>query len=196
MGVRDVFREHLEAVTAASASLPDVLEAVGKTLQRCLEGGGKILTCGNGGSAADAQHLASELVGRVRRHRRALPAVALTTDASVLTAIANDYGFSEVFARQVRALASPGDVLVAISASGDSANVVEAARAARDAGCSVVALTGRGGGRLAEHADLLVAAPSDDVCRIQEIHGLCIHAVCEGIEAQAPDAPDEGGTAG
>jgi D-sedoheptulose 7-phosphate isomerase len=114
--------------------------------------------------------------------------VALTTDTSALTAIANDYGFERVFARQVEALADAGDVLVAISTSGDSANVVEAAIQARSMGCTVVALTGRGGGRLADHADLVVSAPSDTVARIQEVHQLCIHILAELVEEAAREA--------
>jgi D-sedoheptulose 7-phosphate isomerase len=152
--------------------------------------GGKVLTCGNGGSAADAQHLAAELVCRVRHDRGALPAIALTTDTSALTAIANDYGYDRVFSRQVEALARPGDLLMAFSTSGNSKNVIEAARQAQATGCSVVALTGRSGGDLAEHADLLVAAPSETVSRIQEIHELCVHVIAQALEDAARRAGD------
>lgn len=185
MGIRDVLKRHREVFEASALELPDALERVRAALQSCLDAGGKILVCGNGGSAADAQHMASELVGRVRRDRKALPAIALTTDTSALTAIANDYGFDQVFARQITALGCPGDVVVAISTSGNSANVIQAVKAAREAGCVAVGLTGRGGGALAGDVDHLVAVPSDDVCRIQEIHGLSIHAVCEAIEEEA-----------
>jgi D-sedoheptulose 7-phosphate isomerase len=141
------------------------------------------MVCGNGGSAADAQHLAAELVCRFAFNRRALPALALTTDTSALTAIANDLGFDRVFARQVEALARSGDMLVAISTSGRSANVIEAAREARSAGCKVVALTGADGGPLAELADLLLAAPSTTVARIQEVHAIIVHILAESVEA-------------
>ena len=138
--------------------------------------------CGNGGSAADSQHLAAEIVGRFRRERRGLPSIALTTDTSILTSVANDYGYERVFARQLEALARPGDVLFAISTSGNSANVVQAAQTARRLGCQVVGLTGARGGQLASHADLLVQAPSTVVARIQEIHTLCIHAIAESLD--------------
>jgi D-sedoheptulose 7-phosphate isomerase len=182
MRIRDQFNEHRQVVETAAEVLPEVLERVVEAASSCLRSGGRILVCGNGGSAADAQHLAAELVCRFRHHRRALPAMALTTDGSTLTAIANDYGYERVFARQVEALAREGDLLVAISTSGNSDNVIEAARQARTAGCGVVALTGRSGGRLAELADLLVAAPSDTVARIQEVHELCIHVIAEALE--------------
>ncbi|MBV8495880.1 MAG: SIS domain-containing protein [Gammaproteobacteria bacterium] len=147
-----------------------------------MRAGGKILACGNGGSAAHAQHLVAELVGRFREDRRALPAIALTADSATLTALGNDFGYGEVFARQVRALARSGDLLVAISTSGNSANVIAAARTARDLGCSVLALTGAGGGELAGHADLVIAAPSADVARIQEVHTLAIHALVAELD--------------
>jgi len=180
--IRRSFEEHQEVMAAAAAELPDVLERIVETAVGCVEGGGKLLVCGNGGSAADAQHLAAELVCRFRFSRRAVAAVALTTDTSGLTAIANDYGFDQVFSRQVEALARPGDMLVAISTSGNSANVIGAARAAQTIGCTVVAMTGRGGGSLAVHADLLLSAPSDVVSRIQEVHGICIHVLAQGVE--------------
>lgn len=192
MDIRRAFRDHQEAFSAAAESLPDVLEQFRATLQGCLEAGGLVLSCGNGGSAADAQHLASELVGRVRQDRRPLRAVALTTDTSALTAISNDYGFDAVFARQVNALARPGDVLVAISTSGSSANVIQAAKAARAIGCSVVALTGRSGGALAQESDLLVPVPADIVTRIQELHEFCIHAVCDALEQDLIDSGASG----
>jgi len=142
------------------------------------------MACGNGGSAADAQHLVAELVGRFRDERRALAAVTLMADAATLTALANDYGYEQVFARQIEALAAPGDVLFAISTSGNSANVVRAAAAARARGCAVVGFTGASGGKLAEHADFLVRAPSAVVARIQEVHALCIHAIADALDAR------------
>lgn len=182
MDIRQAFAEMAGLLAAAAEQLPPRLEEAVELLLGCLEGGGKILVCGNGGSAADAQHLAAELVCRVRRDRGALPALALTTDTSTLTAIGNDYGFERVFARQLEALAREGDVLVAISTSGESANVIAAAREAHERACRVVALTGEGGGRLAEHADLLLAVPSTVVSRIQEIHAICIHVLAEALE--------------
>jgi D-sedoheptulose 7-phosphate isomerase len=182
MIIQDEIEEHARVVAEAAATLPPVIERVIEAAHACLREGGKILVCGNGGSAADAQHLAAELVCRVRHDRMALPAVALTTDTSALTAISNDYGFENAFSRQVEALARPGDVLVAISTSGDSENVIRAARQARSMGCTVAAFTGRSGGRLAEHTDLLVNAPSEVVSRIQEMHCLCVHLLAQALE--------------
>ncbi|MCX7021032.1 MAG: D-sedoheptulose 7-phosphate isomerase [bacterium] len=147
-----------------------------------LRAGGKILLCGNGGSAADAQHFAAELVGRFETERRPLPAVALSTDSSSLTAIGNDYGFEEVFARQVRALGREGDVLVAISTSGGSPNVLAAVAAAREKKMRVVALAGRDGGKLAPEADAAVVVRAQRTCRIQEGHITCIHVICRLVD--------------
>jgi D-sedoheptulose 7-phosphate isomerase len=183
MSIDATFDEHAAVMAAARASLVGVIEQAVARVVECLRAGHTVLVCGNGGSAADAQHLAAELVCRFAFNRRALPAIALTTDTSALTAIANDLGYEQVFARQVEALARPGDVLVAISTSGSSANVVEAARQARTCGCAVIALTGRGGGRLAELAETLVAVPSDVVARIQEVHELVLHILAGEVEA-------------
>jgi len=183
--IRETFDEHERVVAKAAEVLPAVIEQFVDMALDCLRDGGKILVCGNGGSAADAQHLAAELVCRFRVDRGAVAALALTTDTSALTAIANDYGYHRVFARQVEALARPGDLLVAISTSGNSANVVEAAIQARRVGCKVVAMTGAGGGRLAEETDLLVAAPSETVARVQEVHELVIHLVAQTVEDAA-----------
>lgn len=183
--IRETFDEHERVVADAAKELPTAIEQFVDMVIGCLGNGAKVLACGNGGSAADAQHLVAELVCRFRVNRVAIPAVALTTDTSTMTAIANDFGYDRVFARQVEALARPGDVLVAISTSGNSANVVEAALQARQVGCKVVALTGVDGGRLAEHADVLVAAPSKTVARIQEIHELVIHLVAQTVEDAA-----------
>ena len=147
------------------------------------QSGHKALFFGNGGSAADAQHLSAELVGRFREERQALPAIALTADTALLTALGNDYGYERVFARQIEALARRGDVLMAFSTSGNSPNVVQAAQAARRLGCIVVAFTGARGGELAAHADVLLKAPSGTVARIQEVHTLCIHVLCESLDA-------------
>ena len=182
MDIRQTFEQAARLLEASAKHLPGRLEETVELLLSCLDAGGTILVCGNGGSAGDAQHLAAELVCRVRRDRRAIPSVALTTDTSTLTAIGNDYGFERIFARQVEALARAGDVLVAISTSGESANVIEAAKTAQERGCRVVGLTGEGGGKLAAHTDLLLDVPSTVVSRIQEIHALCIHVLAESIE--------------
>ncbi len=175
-----------EVLTDSAAVLPPLLDRAAEVLVASLRGGGKVMVCGNGGSAADAQHFAAELVGRFEADRRALPALALSTDSSTLTAIANDSGFDRVFARQIEALARPGDVLIGISTSGCSDNVLAAARAARALQCTVIGLTGSGGGLLAESCDLLLAVPSSNVARIQEIHILCLHVLAGRVEALVP----------
>lgn len=182
MNVEQIFAEHAEAMRASQAVLPSVLDDAILALQACLVRGNKVLACGNGGSAASAQHFVAELVCRFRIDRRALPAVALAADIATLTAIGNDYGYDQLFARQVEALATPGDILVALSTSGNSANVVAAAKTARAAACKVIALTGADGGALAAHADITIRAPSKVVARIQEVHDVCIHALAEALE--------------
>lgn len=182
MSIADVFEEHRRVVADSAAALPSVVQEAAELIGSCLAGRNKVLVCGNGGSAADAQHFAAELLGRFETDRRALAAVALTTDSSALTAIANDLGFDRVFERQVEALARPGDVLVAISTSGRSQNVLRAALTARSMGCGVIGLTGNGGGPLADLCDLLIAVPSSNVARIQEVHSLCLHALCGAVE--------------
>jgi phosphoheptose isomerase len=144
--------------------------------------GGKVLAFGNGGSAADAQHFAAELVGRFERDRAGMAAIALTTDACVLTSVANDYGFDRVFARQIEALGRPGDVAVAISTSGASANVVAAAREAGSRGLRTVALTGRDGGLLGSLVEIHINVPHETTCRVQEVHMTLLHAICEIVE--------------
>ena len=151
----------------------------------CLQSGGKILICGNGGSAADAQHFAAELIGRFERERQELAAIALTTDASILTAIGNDYGYDEVFSKQVRGLGKKDDILLAISTSGNSKNVVKAIDAAKKMGIKVIALTGNGGGKMAgmlDGGDIHLCAPSERTARIQETHLVLLHALCDGID--------------
>jgi len=147
-----------------------------------LTGNGKILFCGNGGSAADAQHLAAELSGRFKKERKPLNAEALHTNSSYMTAVANDYGFEHVYSRLVEAIGHKGDILFAISTSGNSQNIVNAAVQARKNGLKVVAMTGEGGGKLADVCDLLIAIPSSDTARIQEIHIMAGHIICELIE--------------
>jgi len=164
------------------AEQAEVLAAAVELLAGCLRAGGKVLICGNGGSAADAQHIAGELVGRFMRERRALAAVALTTDTSVMTAWANDYDFEGVFARQVEGLMKPGDVLWAFSTSGRSANVVAAARRARELGGRVLAYTGRGGSVLESLADVCLVVEAECTARAQEVHQLAYHIVCDEVE--------------
>lgn len=181
--VRGSFDEHLAVTTAAVDQVVPALERVVAATTACLGAGGKVLVFGNGGSASQAQHFAAELTGRFEAERQAWPALALTADQATVTAIANDYGYERVFARQVEALGRPGDLVVAISTSGTSANVVAGIEAARAAGCTTAALTGEGGGTLADLVDLLVTVPSGRTARIQEIHTICLHAWCEAVEA-------------
>jgi len=168
---------------AAAASVPATVAAT-EAMVAALRQGGKILVCGNGGSASDSQHFAAELVGRFERERKALPSIALTTDTSILTAIGNDYAYDRVFARQVEAIGRPGDVLLGISTSGGSGNVLAAFAVARAAGMTTVALTGRDGGRVGAAADIHVNVPSPSTARVQEVHRTLMHAMCELIERE------------
>jgi len=165
------------------ASITDSIETAAKMVIDCYRAGGKVLLCGNGGSAADAQHLAAELVMRLKLERPAIPALALTTNTSLLTAIGNDYKYDLVFVRQVEAFGRAGDVLIAISTSGESENVIKAIEFARVEGIKSLALTGVTGGRLAEKVDLAIKVPSDNVQRIQECHITIGHILCELIES-------------
>lgn len=167
-----------------AALVPHVAKA-SLAMVASLKGGGKILSCGNGGSAGDAQHFAAELVGRFEREREELAAIALTTDSSILTAVANDYSFDEVFAKQVRGLGRPGDLLFAISTSGNSKNVVAAIEAAHRKSMTVVAMTGRNGGKIATMlagGDVLLNVDSQVTTRIQEVHLLMLHCLCDAID--------------
>jgi D-sedoheptulose 7-phosphate isomerase len=176
----------------SSTSYPDrVQQAIDLLVERLLAGN-KLLVCGNGGSAADAMHICAELVGRFRRERRALPAIALNTDPAILTALSNDYSYEAVFARQVEALAKPGDVVWGISTSGNSKNVLEALRSAHLLGALTIALTGEGGGALAEYADVLLAVPVSATPRIQEIHVVTYHVICDAVEAAVCRATQAG----
>jgi len=163
-----------------------LLVAAGRRMAECLRGGGRVLAFGNGGSAADAQHLAGELVGRFRRDRAALSAIALTTDTSVITAIGNDMGYESVFRRQVEAHGRPGDVAVGITTSGRSPNVVQALQLARERGLVTVGLTGGGGGRLAGAVDYLIDVPHAETARIQEVHVMVVHVLCQVVEEAMP----------
>ena len=163
-----------------------LLVAAGRRMAECLRGGGRVLAFGNGGSAADAQHLAGELVGRFRRDRAALSAIALTTDSSVVTAIGNDMGYESVFRRQVEAHGRPGDVAVGITTSGRSPNVVQALQLAREHGLVTMGLTGGGGGRLAGAVDYLIDVPHAETARIQEVHVMVVHVLCQIVEEAMP----------
>jgi D-sedoheptulose 7-phosphate isomerase len=150
-----------------------------------LSSGKKILACGNGGSAADAQHFAAELVGRFERERKELPAIALTTDSSIITAIGNDYSFEVIFSKQVRALGQSGDILLAISTSGNSRNIIEAINSAHEKGMSIIALTGKDGGKIGQllkAEDVNLCVPADRTARIQETHLLLLHCLCDGVD--------------
>jgi D-sedoheptulose 7-phosphate isomerase len=175
--------DHLESIRKLLDENLDQIEQAGELIQQTLRSGHKVLLCGNGGSAADAQHIAAELVGRYEQERRAWPVIALTTDTSALTALSNDYGFEEVFARQVKALANRDDLLIAISTSGRSPNVIRAAETARELGCKTIALTGGDGGSLSALCDLCLAVPSARTSRIQEAHITIGHLWCEMIDA-------------
>lgn len=179
------FNESAELKIQAAATLAQPIAEAAELMFSALSQGNKILACGNGGSAADCQHFAAELVGRFERERLPLPAIALTTDTSILTAVGNDYGYREIFAKQVQALGQPGDVLLAISTSGNSASVVAAIEVAQEREMRVVALTGRGGGEMAKRlteADVHICVPHDRTARIQEVHILAIHCLCDGID--------------
>jgi D-sedoheptulose 7-phosphate isomerase len=171
----------------ASQLLSKPIAAAVQAILASVTSGGKVLACGNGGSAADAQHFAAEFVGRYERERPELAAIALTTDSSILTAIANDYDYNVIFSKQVRALGGAGDVLLAISTSGNSANVLAAIEAAHERDMIVVALTGKGGGKMGQvlrETDVHICVPHERTARIQEVHLLALHCICDGVDAQ------------
>ena len=181
-GIERSFAEHIDVMRSTLAECSASIEQCADIIRQTFASGNKILLCGNGGSAADAQHIAAEFVGRYEAERRALPAIALTTDTSALTALANDYDFERIFSRQVDALAVNGDCLIAISTSGNSPNVISAVMAARGAGCKVVGMTGATGKKLASLCDAALMIPSDRTARIQEAHITVAHLWCEMIE--------------
>jgi D-sedoheptulose 7-phosphate isomerase len=191
---RTMFEQRIHQHFIASADLKyQAAEALATPISLAIEAmwtavtnGGKVLACGNGGSAADAQHFAAEFVGRYERERPELAALALTTDTSIITAIANDYSFNEIYAKQVRALGQAGDVLLAITTSGNSANILAAIEAAHGRDMTVIALTGKGGGKMndvLQETDIHICVPHDRTARIQEVHLLTIHCLCDGVDA-------------
>ncbi|MBK8970549.1 MAG: phosphoheptose isomerase [Hahellaceae bacterium] len=183
--IEELFTSSIETKQLARDVLPKVIEAAGESIVASLLNEGKVLSCGNGGSAGDAQHFSSELLNRFERERPSLPAIALSTDTSTLTSIANDYSYNEVFSKQIRALGREGDILLAVSTSGNSANVIQAIQAAHDRKMKVVALTGRDGGNMASlltAEDIEIRVPSKSTARIQEVHLLVIHCLCDYID--------------
>ncbi|MHB1667652.1 MAG: phosphoheptose isomerase [Thiomonas sp.] len=192
--IQQQFRESAELKQQAAALMAEPVAQAVACIANAVSNGGKVLVCGNGGSAADSQHFAAELVGRFERERMELAAIALTTDTSVLTALANDFGFDQVFSRQVRALGQPGDVLVAISTSGNSPSVLEAVRAAQERDLLVVGLSGKGGGQMTamlREQDVHLCVPHDRTARIQEVHLLMLHCICDGVDWTLMGDPED-----
>ena len=183
--IQQQFFDSADAKYAAAEALTRPVCDAAQILLNCITSGGKVLACGNGGSAGDAQHFAAELVGRFERERPGLPAISLATDTSILTAVGNDYGYQQVFSKQVQALGQPGDVLLAISTSGNSGNVIAAIEAAHEKDMAVIALTGKGGGRIdamLTDREMHICVPHDRTARIQEVHLLVIHCLCDAID--------------
>lgn len=179
------FLDSIAVKQEAEKVLPEFVALGVVAMTNCLRAGGKIMACGNGGSAADAQHFAAELIGRFERERQELAAIALTTDTSILTAVGNDYSYDDIFSKQVRGLGKQGDILMGISTSGNSKNVVKAIEAAKKMGITIIALTGNGGGKIAElldENDIHLCAPSTRTARIQETHLVLLHSLCDGVD--------------
>jgi D-sedoheptulose 7-phosphate isomerase len=179
------FLDSIAVKQEAEKILPQQVARGIVAMTECLRTGGKVMACGNGGSAADAQHFAAELIGRFERERQELAAIALTTDTSILTAVGNDYSYDEIFSKQVRGLGKKGDILIGISTSGNSKNVVRAIEAAKKMGIKIIALTGNGGGKIAsllDADDIHLCAPSTRTARIQETHLVLLHAICDGVD--------------
>lgn len=192
--IQQQFFDSADLKYAAAEILARPIADAAQALVGCITAGGKVLACGNGGSASDAQHFAAEFVGRFERERPGLAAIALTTDTSILTAIGNDYAFDAIFAKQVQALGAPGDVLLALSTSGNSANVLAAVEAAQAREMTVIALTGRGGGKLRERlteTDVHICVPHDRTARIQEVHILAVHCLCDAVDTQLLGEQDD-----
>jgi D-sedoheptulose 7-phosphate isomerase len=180
--VQQTFAESIAVKQKSLASLTDTIVEIAEVIVKSLSSGGKLLLCGNGGSAADAQHIAAEFICRFVLNRRALPAIALTTDTSIITAAGNDFSFDEVFSRQVDALGAPGDVLIAISTSGNSPNVIKAVESAKRNRVTVIGFTGESGGKLRDMCDICLCVPSAVTARIQEVHITAAHAICSIAE--------------
>ncbi|PIE64650.1 MAG: phosphoheptose isomerase [Desulfobacterales bacterium] len=180
--IKKEFALHLATIHSVINNREDTLVEAAKIAVQTLKNGNKILFCGNGGSAADAQHLAAELSGRYKTERRGLAGLAITTDTSALTAIGNDYGYDNVFDRQVEALAQTGDLLIGISTSGNSKNIINALKRAKASGCTTIGFSGRDGGAMNEFCDINLVVPSDDTPRIQEMHILFGHIICQIID--------------
>lgn len=179
------FLDSIAVKQEAEKTLPEQVALGIVAMTNCLRAGGKVMACGNGGSAADAQHFTAELIGRFERERQELAAIALTTDSSILTAVANDYSYDEIFSKQVRGLGKQGDILLGISTSGNSKNVVKAIEAAKKMGIKIIALTGNGGGKIAsllDKDDIHLCAPSSRTARIQETHLVLLHSLCDGVD--------------
>ncbi|MFH2034602.1 MAG: D-sedoheptulose 7-phosphate isomerase [Candidatus Margulisiibacteriota bacterium] len=176
--------QNIELNKKVLETLPPKIEAAVAALVNALKAGNKLLICGNGGSAADSQHIAAEFIGRFLKERKPLPAIALSTNTSILTCLGNDYGFDIIFARQVEGLGQKGDVLLGISTSGNSENVVKAFQKARSMGIKTIALTGRGGGKMAKEADIIIIVPSDKTPKIQEAHLMIYHIICQLVESE------------
>ena len=182
---KDQLADHLQVMQALSSIEPAITTA-GKLMVSTLIAGNKILLCGNGGSAADSQHIAAEIIGRFETERHALGAIALTTDTSIITAVGNDYGYDHIFSRQVQGLGNSGDLLMAYSTSGNSSNVLRAVEAAKAKGMTVISLTGKGGGKLSELADIDLCMPSVNTARIQEAHAFVGHLLCAYVDEAFP----------
>lgn len=185
--IKTIFHESIQTKASAAELLAEPIARAGEALVQCLLNNNKVMSCGNGGSAADAQHFSAELLNRFEVERPGLPAIALSTDTSTLTSIANDYDFNSIFSKQVKALGQSGDMLLAISTSGNSKNVITAIEAAHQKGCHVIALTGRDGGIIAQtlyETDIEIRVPATRTARIQETHLLVIHCLCDIIERQ------------
>jgi len=176
------FKAHLKTIQTVIVTMKSDLGDASSLVVEVLKRGNKVLLCGNGGSAADAQHIAAELTGRYKTERRGLAGIALTTDTSALTAISNDYGYNKVFDRQVEALANSGDLLIGISTSGNSKNIISALRCAKELGCTTIGFSGHDGGDMNEVCDINLVVPSDDTPRIQEMHILLGHTMCQIID--------------
>ena len=184
--IRTIFRDSIAAKQAALETMPEVLARAVEVLVAALKNGNKVLSCGNGGSAADAQHFSSELLNRFHHDRPSLPAIALTTDASTVTSIANDYAYDQIFSRQISSLGQPGDILLAISTSGNSANIVQAIKTAHERGLWIIAMTGNQGGKMAQllsDNDVELRVPATVTARIQEVHLLILHVLCTRVDA-------------